>query len=130
MTGRDRLAVLLQTVLPTNVQVVNLPSGLAVFRPEKVRPILDADPAFYRPGGEDDLAAIERVCATGDNGELLGYGTRNWFVAQGARVSISGPDGIIFMFFVSEPARAEHFARERLKDIATYTDQRLRYVIE
>jgi len=39
------------------------PSGnnLFVFRPTAVRPILDGDPQFYRPNGEDDLAAIARV---------------------------------------------------------------------
>ncbi len=123
------LAILLGRVLPTEVSVKCLPSGLVVFRREKIRPILDADPAFYRPNGEDDLAAIERVCASGDNGELLGYGARNWFEPQGARVTISDPDGVLFMFFVSNPIKAEHYARERLRDIASYSLLPLEYDI-
>ena len=94
-----------------------------------MRPILDADPEFYRPNAEDDLAAIDRVCASGDNGDLLGYGARNWFEPHGARVTITGPDGVLFMFFVSNPHDAEHYARERLRDIASYTLLPLEYDI-
>ena len=129
LTIRARLTVHLRASLPGNVRVANLPSGLVVFRPEKIRPILDADTAFYRPGGEDDLAAIERVCASGDNGELLGYGARNWFEPHGARVTLSGPDGVMFMFFVSNPHEAEFYALERLRDIASYTLLPLEYDI-
>ena len=106
-----------------------LPSGLVVFRPEKVRIILDADSEFYRPNGEDDVTAIDRVCASGNNGELLGYGARNWFEPHGARVTITGPDGVLFMFFVSNPRDALYFARERLRDIASYTLLPLEYDI-
>ena len=123
------VAVILRRVLPVEVSIESLPSGLVVFRSEKVRSILDADPSFYRPNGENDLAAIERVCASGNNGELLGYGARNWFEPQGARVTISDSERVVFMFFVSNPERAKKFARERLRDIATYTGRRMRYEI-
>ena len=124
------LARAIRPIVPLGVEVHSLNSGIVVFRPESIQPILDCDRQFYRPNGEPDLAAIDRVCAAGENGELLGYGARNWAVPHGVRVTIRDFDRIVFMFFVSEPARAEHFARERLKDIATYTDQRLRYAIE
>ncbi len=124
------LAVILGRVLPTGVLVKNLPSSLVIFRREKVRAILDSDPVFYRPYGEDDLGAIERVCASGNNGELLGYGARNWFEPHGARVIIRNFDRVVSMFFVSNPADAEHFARERLSDLATYTGEKMRYAIE
>ena len=124
------LAQVLGGSLPQSVTVKALPSGLVVFRDEKVRPILDADPDFYRPNGETVLSAIDRVCANGNNGELLGYGARNWFEPQGARVTIGNRDRLLFMFFVSNPAHAEYFARERLKDIATYSGERMQYAIE
>ena len=90
-----------------------------------MRPILDSDHGFYRPNDKTD----ERVCASGNNGELLGYGARNWFEPHGARVTITGSDGILFMFFVSNPHDALHFARERLRDIASYTLLPLEYDI-
>lgn len=124
------LAEVLRSVLPPAVTVKALPSGLVIFCEEKVRPILDADPGFYRPNGEDVLEAIHQVCASGENGELLGYGARNWFEPQGARVTIRNFDRVVSMFFVSNPADAEYFARERLSDIATYTGERMRYAIE
>ena len=123
------LAVILRRVLPAEVSVKNLPSGLVIFRKENVRAILDADRAFYRPRGEDDLTAVERVCASGNNGELLGYGARNWFEPQGARVTITDLDRLVFMFFVSNPAQAKSFARERMRDIATYTGEPMKYDI-
>ena len=110
--------------------VACIPSGLVIYRPEVVRPILDSDPEFYRPNREDDLAAIERVCASGDNGELLGYGARNWWHPQGAKVTITNAEQVIFVFFVSDPVRAEDFAMERLLDIFTYTGESMTYTVE
>ena len=123
------LALVLPRVLPREATVKCLPSGLIVFRKEKVREILDADPAFYRPNGEDDLTAIDRVCASGNNGELLGYGARNWFKPHGARVTITGLNDVLFMFFVSNPREARYFARERVRDIASYTLMPIEYDI-
>ena len=123
------LVGILRRVLPAGASVENIPSGLVVFRREVVRPILDSDHGFYRPNDKTDLAEIERVCANGNNGELLGYGVRNWFEPHGARVTITGSDGILFMFFVSNPHDALHFARERLRDIASYTLLPLEYDI-
>ena len=126
----DQLAESLRPHLPAGVVVARLPSGLVVYRPEVLRPILDADPYFYRPNDEDDLAAIERVCASGDNGELLGYGARNWWHPQGAKVTIADANQVIFVFFVSDPSHAEHFAFQRLSDIASYTGEAMTYTIE
>ncbi|MEA3209615.1 MAG: hypothetical protein QOE70_2672 [Chthoniobacter sp.] len=96
-------------------------AGLLIYRPNIVRPILDSDAAFYRPNGEHDFAAITRVAAAGEQGELLGYGARNYFEPQGALVTITTESGIIYMFFVSNPDMAEAFARERALDIQDYT---------
>ena len=116
-------------IVPAGVEVHSLDSGVVVFRPDSVQAILESDPAFYRPNGQDDLPAIDRVCAAGENGELLGYGARNWAVPHGVRVTITGPDGVLFMFFVSNPNDAEFYARERLRDIASYTLLPLTYDI-
>lgn len=104
--------------------------GVFVYRPEIIQPILDSDPAFYRPKGEDDLASITRVSISGDNGELLGYGARNRFITHGAKVTISDECGVLFMFFVSDPLKAELYADARMKDITDYTGQALTYTIE
>jgi hypothetical protein len=108
--------------LPVGVEVHAAGGNLLIYRPEIVRPILDSDSTFYRPNGEDDFAAIARVSAEGNNGELLGYGARNYFEPQGARVTLTTESGLRYMFFVSKPEMAEAFAVERAQDIADYTD--------
>ena len=123
------LALAIGRIVPVGVEVHSLNSGIVVFRPECVRPILEGDVEFYRPDGESDLSAINRVCSAGDNGELLGYGARNWAAPHGVRVTISDEDSVLFMFFVSNPREAEHHAHERLRDIASYTLQSLEYDI-
>ena len=123
------LATVIRRAVPAGVEVHSLNSGIVVFRPERVRPILDDDQEFYRPNGETDLAAVQRVCAAGENGELLGYGARNWAEPHGARVTISDEESVLFMFFVSNPTDAEYYARERLRDIASYTLLSLKYNI-
>lgn len=115
------LAEELRARLPQGVEVHAAGDNLLIYRTEIVRPILDADPAFYRPTGEDDLAAIAGVSAAGQNGELLGYGARNWAVPHGVRVLLSNPEGLRYMFFVSNPELAAQFARERAADIEDYT---------
>ena len=126
------LAMRLRRTLPRGTVVhVDESSGLYVFRPEAVRPILDADPAFYRPQGESDIEAIVRASLAGENGDLLGYGARNWAVPQGAKVTILDRAETLFVFFVSDPDRAEFWAAERLRDIIDYRpDLALRYEIE
>ena len=104
-------------------------SGIAIFRPERIHSIFETDPGFYRTPGGDLMATINGLCACGDNGALLGYGARNWSVPPGVRVIIRDRQRLLFMFFVSHPAEASRFARERLMDIASYTGQQFYYEI-
>lgn len=126
----EAVAASLSAKLPAGAEAHATEAGLLVFRPEAIRPILDADSAFYRPHGEDDLSAIVRVSLDGNNGELLGYGARNWSEPQGARVTITTPDAIIYMWFVSQPELATRFAAERAADIEAYTGIAPKVVIE
>jgi len=106
----------LRSALPAATIIDASDAGLLVFRRDLVRPILDSDPAFYRPHGEDDLSAIRNLSRTGQNGELLGYGARS-LDAQGAvQIRIFNDDAELFAFFASDPRVAEFHARERLLD--------------
>lgn len=92
-----------------------------MYRPEAVKPILDADMPFYRPNGENDFEAILRATRDDENGELLGYGARRWSPTGGARVTIRDAAGNEQVFFVSNPAEAPHWAAERAADLEAYT---------
>lgn len=119
----------LRSALPAATIIDASDAGLLVFRRDLVGPILDSDPAFYRPHGEDDLSAIRDLSRTGQNGELLGYGARS-LDAQGAvQIRIFNDDAELFAFFASDPRVAEFHARERLLDIATYLNEDLFYSI-
>jgi hypothetical protein len=113
----------LQPAMPEGAVATAADGYLFVYRPEAVRPILDADPDFYRPAGEDDFAAILRATQAETNGELLGYGARQYSPTGGARVTITDSLGFSMIFFVSDPAQAEYFAREHAADIAAYTGE-------
>ena len=103
---------------------------LVIFRPEAVQPILDADPAFYRPNGEDDLAAVLRAVNEGHPGELAGYGARTAREPDSVQVTIHSPDAaLIYMSFFAFPDRAEIFAMARLQDIADYLQVPVAYSI-
>jgi hypothetical protein len=122
--GREaasQLAEALRGKLAPGTEVHASGENLLIFQPAAVRLILDSDPAFYRPNGEDDLAAIARVSEMGENGELLGYGARNPSIAAGAKVTISNAEGYTQVFFVSNPAEAPRWAAERAADIEAYT---------
>ena len=125
-----RIAASLREGLPEGAEVQAVGKQVYVYRPEAVRPVLDSDPEFYRPHGEDDLAAILRVSESGDNGELLGYGARNDFEPGGARVTITHADGFVQIFFVSRAEEAEYWARERAADIEAYTGAPVETVID
>jgi len=103
---------------------------LFVYRPEAVKPILDSDPAFYRPNGESDLQAIVKVSKTGQNGELLGYGARSLHAPGSVGVTILSKDNVVFTFFSSNAQTAGFFGAERAKDIIDYLDIPIRYQIE
>lgn len=119
----------LRRVLPEGTTVDATDTGLLVFRPDIVRPILDSDSAFYRPHGERVLSSIRNVSHAGDNGELLGYGARSMDAPGAVAVRIFNDEGELFASFRSDPATAEFHARERLLDIATYIDEDLSFSI-
>jgi hypothetical protein len=115
--------------LPSRTIIDATDAGLLVFRRDVIGPILDSDPAFYRPHGEDDLSTVRNVSRTGQNGELLGYGARSIDAPGAVSVQIFNDDAELFTFFVSDPRTAEFHARERLLDIATYINEDLSYSI-
>jgi hypothetical protein len=119
----ELLAEALKPRMPADVEIHATDDNLLIYCPDVVRPILDADPAFYRPNGENDLAAIARVSTLGQNGELLGYGARNPYIPHGAKVTIRNEAGYIQVFFVSIPEEAEKWAVERAADVEAYTGQ-------
>lgn len=90
------------------MEVHAVDNHLYVYRHEVVRRILDADLEFYRPNGEDDLAAIARASQAGNNGELLGYGARNYFEPQGARVTITNTEGFVQRYSLFPNVRRRH----------------------
>ncbi|MFL6518731.1 MAG: hypothetical protein ACJ8NS_00765 [Chthoniobacterales bacterium] len=124
-----RLRFQLRRGLPAGTIIGTNNAGLAVFQESTVRPILDSDPAFYRPSGESDLPAVLLVSRAGFNGELLGYGARSFDTPGVVPVRIVDDDGELFASFMSAPGVAERHARERLLDIATYTGADLIYTI-
>lgn len=117
----EKFARALKVTLPAGVTVEAAEGHLLIYRPEIVRPILDSDAAFYRRAGENDAAAIARLSAAGENGELLGYGSRNFLDPKGARVLVTTETGVGYMWFISKPELAEIFAAERAQDIQDYT---------
>ena len=119
----------LRIALPSGTIIDANDAGLLVFRRDVVGPILDSDPAFYRPHGEDDLSAVRKVSRIGHNGELLGYGARSIDARGAVPIRIFNDAAELFAFFVSDPRVAEFHARERLLDIATYINDDLSYVI-
>jgi hypothetical protein len=123
------LRPLLQRVLAPGTVIDANDAGLLIFQPEIVRPLLDSDPAFYRPQGEGILEAVINVCRIGFNGELLGYGARSFDAVAAVPVRIFNEDGDLFTLFMSDPRVAEFHARERLLDVATYIHADLNYII-
>jgi hypothetical protein len=105
-------------ILPDEVKVSARDGMLFVFRPEIVKPILDADPAFYLHRRESDLACIARVSESGENGELLGYGARHIAVRPAYHVRIYRGESLLLYFFVSSPDEnaAARIAYERTAD--------------
>jgi hypothetical protein len=129
--GQDsaRLCAELRQVISADAVVDASDVGLVIFRPNVITPIREADLAFYQPHGESVLTAVRRVCRTRQNGELLGYGVRSADTAGAMPVRILNDQADLFARFMSNPRRAEDYARERLLDIATYIDADLMYLI-
>lgn len=97
--------------------------------PISFKPILDSDPEFYRSHGESVLSAVRNASRVGHNGELLGYGARSMDARGAVPIRIFNDESELFAFFMSDPRVAEFYARERLLDIATYTNDDLSYLI-
>ena len=124
-----RLRFQLRRALPAGTIIGANNAGLAVFQETSVQPILNSDPAFYRPSGESDLSAVLLISRASFNGELLGYGARSFDTPGAVPVRIFNDDGELFAWFMSDPRVAEFHARERLLDIATYINADLTYTI-
>ncbi|MFN0079613.1 MAG: hypothetical protein ACKVY0_24380 [Prosthecobacter sp.] len=107
--------------LPAGTSVRAKNGILYVWRGEAVKPILDADRAFYRPNNETDFEAIVRVSETGINGELLGYGARHILHRPGVRVIIFAPDHVPVVGFVTTPEDMMSKVTARLADLVQAT---------
>jgi len=124
-----RIRVELHHSLPKGVIIDATNAGLLIFRPSVVTPILNSDPAFYGGPGRSVLKIVRHVSRRGVNGELLGYGARSIDAPGTVPVRIFNNAAELFAFFMSDPNVAEHYARERLLDIATYVNEDLSYSI-
>jgi hypothetical protein len=124
------LAKIFREVLPTGVEIHAVRDNLYIYRPKALQMLLDADPSFYRPGKQTDLEAIVRVSERDENGELLGYGARSVDEPGSVGVTLRGSEGIYYTFFASNPERAEHYGRERAKDISDYLNLPVDYLID
>lgn len=101
-----------------------------MFRPDVVSAILDSDPSFYRPAGEDVFPAVRRATRMQMNGDLLGYGARSLRTLGAARVTIRGNGAVILVYFVSVPKAAIRSAEARTEDLTTVLDEAIEMVIE
>jgi hypothetical protein len=110
--------------LPAGTSVRAKNGILYVWRAEAVKPLLDADPAFYRPNQETDFEAIVRVSETGMNGELLGYGARHILHRPGVRVIIFGPGHTPAVGFVTTPEDMMSIVTARLADLVQATGRK------
>jgi hypothetical protein len=92
---------------------------LFIYRQERARRILNADPSFYRkPSDESDLDAIARVSAEGMNGDLLGYGARSMTERPAHAVRIFRGQALLLYYFISTSDRkiAARYAKQRALD--------------
>lgn len=107
-------------VIPRGVVVASRNGMLFVYRPEVLRPLLDAKPELYRRDGESDLDSIARVSASGMNGELLGYGAIHMGVRPAYEVRIFKQQVMLLYCFISAPNEdaAARIANERTADFA------------
>jgi hypothetical protein len=99
-----------------------------IFEPVTVQLLLDRDRVFYRPAGEDDLAAVHRSVVAGTCGELLGYGARRLFLPDTVPVFLFVGARLIAGFHAPSQT-ARDFARERALDYAFYLNQPVRFSI-
>ena len=106
-------AELLTQGLPEGVLADAREGHLIVYRPESVRAILDSDPAFYRPAGEDDAAAMWKACLEDAQGELMGYGARTLSGARQVTVQFTTRSGLLLAGFRAPLESAVDLARER-----------------
>jgi hypothetical protein len=114
----SRFQAAYRPVIPADVEVKSAGGTLFVYRKEAVRPILDADPEFYRRDGETDFESIVRVSNDSQNGELLGYGARSMIVRPSHEVRLFKGNDLLLYFFVSSPDEpfAASIANERAGD--------------
>jgi hypothetical protein len=125
-SGRS-LAAAFAGRLPAGVEIRHNDAGIFIYRPEVVEPILNGDPAYYRPNGENTWSAIARVSPE-DNGELLGYGARNMRAGDTLVViHAAGDPSRVYAGFNSRAASADEWARERLLEVAQYSGDALEY---
>ncbi|HSI15710.1 MAG TPA: hypothetical protein VK961_26925, partial [Chthoniobacter sp.] len=115
--------------LPEDVEVRAAKDHLFIYRPEAIDPILERDPKFYRPNGEDTWAAIERV-SPAENGELLGYGCRSMMEGDvSVRIHAEDDPSRLFAGFFAHAETAEEWAAQRAREIALYTGESVVYTI-
>ncbi len=129
----DQLAAEYRKVIPPEVAVESRKGFLYIYRPGKVKGILDSDPEFYRRQGESDFDSIARVSEDHSNGELLGYGARSMMDRPAHEVRIYKGKDLILYFFVSSPdeKKATLIADERTRDFfRSFQWSDLRYEIK
>jgi hypothetical protein len=114
----QEFATAYRAVIPADVEVHARDGNLFIYRINEVIPILEADSQFYQKAGDSILDSVARVSATGQNGELLGYGARSLLERPAQEVRIfKGKD--LFMYYFVSDSDSEHaarFAAERATD--------------
>lgn len=123
----EAFAAAYRKVLPAGVSVRAKNGMLFIYRPEAVKPILQADPGFYLHPGDSLIASIARVSESAENGELLGYGARHIAVRPCFDVRIYLGESLLLYFFVSSPDEeaAARIANERTQDFTKPTGGRI-----
>jgi len=130
-----RIARALSAKLPPGAVAARIPGApgeadhLVVYRPEAIARVFDSDPAFYRPNGEDDAAALRLAIENHSLGELLGYGQRTHFDPGAVRVEFLVGQHI-FAAFLTRPELAADLARSRVAEYASFLEKKVRFEIK
>lgn len=124
----SRIASGLSKHLPVNVFADSYDGHLSVYNKSLVEKIMDSDKKFYRLPEENTLDTIRRLVASGECGELLGFGARRIDTPRSVLVLIKDGDKVIGGFRAPEET-ADVFARARVLDYALYLRKPISYEI-
>ena len=119
----EQLAAALRPVLPPHMEVAATDGHVFAFDPETVRAITTADPQFYGDGTV--LEQIQRVTATEENGELLGYGARSWSEPGAVRLLVKNAAGKTITGFYTRPGLARIYGDAAVRDLGETLGEKL-----